>query len=223
MIKDDNFQKFISVIQSSPEAHKSFQALNGLIFFIGKLFIPSTSPLKHVLLGKFHSSLIGGHYGIHRTFGRLSENLFWHGMRKDVIHFVKSCTVHQHTKLTNHLSYGLLQPLPVLDKLWEDISLNIITGTPSFQMNTMILVVVDRLSKMTHFGILPTNFTTANMADLFSKMVAKFHGMPRNMLTNRDPVFLSQFWQQFFRPSGTKLRMSIAYHPQSDGQMRKFQ
>lgn len=114
--------------------------------------------------------------------------------------------------------YGLLQPLPVPQKVWEDISMDFITGLPSFQNNTVIFVVVDRLSKAAHFGMLPTSFTAAKVADLFSQMFCKLHGMPQSIVSDRDPIFCSHFWRELFTLSGTKLRMTTAYHPQSDGQ-----
>jgi len=66
--------------------------------------------------------------------------------------------------------------------------------------------------------MLPTNFTANKVVDLFGQMVFKHHGMPHSMVSDRDVIFMSQLWQQLFRNCGTKLRMSSAYHPQSDGQ-----
>lgn len=78
--------------------------------------------------------------------------------------FVKVCLICQSTKHPNHLPFGLLQPLPIPENVWEDVSLDFIIGLPSFQSNTVVLVVVDRLSKAAHFGMLPTHFTTIKVA-----------------------------------------------------------
>ncbi|WJX52068.1 hypothetical protein P8452_38212 [Trifolium repens] len=218
LAQDTEFQDLLAKVQQAPHDYKDFTVLNGLLFFKGKLFLPSASPLKHALLEEFHSSTIGGHCGIHRTFGRLQENVFWHGMRQDVEQFVKACAVCQQTKPSNHYPYGLLHPLPIPHRVWEDISMDFIIGLPSFQTHTVILVVVDRLSKAAHFRPLPTHFTAVKVAELFIHMVCKLHGMPRSIVSDRDPIFTSRFWQKLFRLNGTKLRMSTAYHPQSDGQ-----
>lgn len=139
-------------------------------------------------------------------------------MKQDVATFVNACTVCMQTKHSTHQPYGLLEPLPIPNGIWEDISLDFITGLPSFQSHTIILVVVDRLSKAVHFGILPTNFTASKVADLFAQMVCKLHGMPKSIVSDQDPIFTNHFWWELFKVSGTKLRMSIAYHPQRDGQ-----
>lgn len=173
LVADDELQKLVAQVQHKHDVFTEFQLRDGLLFVKGKLFIPSASPLKHTLLEEFHSSSIGGHSGVHRTYGRLQENVFLHDMCKDVATFVKACYVCQQMKPANHSPFGLLNPLPIPDKVWEDISLDFITGLPSFQNHTVILVVVDRLSKAARFGMLPTHFTDVKVAKLFASMISK--------------------------------------------------
>ena len=102
---------------------------------------------------------------------------------------------------------------------WEDLSLDFIVGLLSFQGHTAILVVVDRFSKGVHIGLLLTHYTAATVARIFMEIAGKIHGMPRSLVSDRDPLFVSRFWQELFKLSGTKLKMSTAYHPQTDGQI----
>jgi hypothetical protein len=215
---DHSVQQMVQQIKDNPTAHPHYKVQHDLLFFNNKLFIPDSSPFKKLLLEEFHSTLTAGHGGIDKTFGRLKENVYWVGMKQDVINFVNACLVCQQTKTPTHLPYGPLQPLHIPNEVWEDISMDFIVGLPSFQGYTTIFVVVDRLSKAAHFGTLTTNFTASKVADLFAHMVCKLHGMPRSIVSDRDPIFLSHFWQDLFKLCGTKLRMSTAYHPQSDGQ-----
>ncbi|XP_058773071.1 uncharacterized protein LOC131647174 [Vicia villosa] len=79
----------------------------------------------------------------------------------------------------------------------EYISLDFIVGLPSFQTFTVVLVVVHRLSKVAHFGMLPTHFTVVKVAEFFTKMISSVYGMPKSMVSNRGPVFLSKFWHEY--------------------------
>lgn len=80
------------------------------------------------------------------------------------------------------------------------------------------MVVVDRLSKYAHFSDLKANYSSKVVAETFMNTMVKLHGFPKTIVSDRDKVFTSQFWQQLFKLSGTSLNMSTAYHPQSDGQ-----
>ncbi|MCI17067.1 retrotransposon protein, partial [Trifolium medium] len=164
---DSQVQQLMAKVQQEPEVFSDFKVLDNLLYFKGKLFIPTTSSFKQLLLEEFHSSPIGGHSGVHKTYGRLKENVFWYGIKRDVTEFVKSCMTCQQIKPPNALPLGHLQPLPIPERVWEDISLDFITGLPSFQNHTVLLVVVDRLSKAAHFGMLPTHFTAVKVAELF--------------------------------------------------------
>ena len=80
------------------------------------------------------------------------------------------------------------------------------------------MVVVDRLSKSAHFLTLSHHFTAKTVAEKFVEGVFKLRSMPKSIISDRDPIFISNFWKEFFTMSGSKLQLSSAYHPQTDGQ-----
>lgn len=161
---------------------------------------------------------MGGHAGFTKTMKRLVENFYWEGMKKEVQDFTKQCTVCQQTKYSTAKPAGLLQPLPIPSQVWEDISMDFVTGLPPSQGYTVLFVVVNRFSKGIHLGALHSCFTAYKVAELFVSIFCKHHGLPKSIVSDRDPIFISRFWSDLFKFSGTLLRMSSSYHPQTDGQ-----
>lgn len=136
---------------------------------------------------------MGGHAGIAKTLNRLKANVYWANMRKDVKKFVFTCTTCQQMKYVTKPQFGLLQPIPPLSSIWEDIAWISSRVLPAHQRQTVILVVVDRFPKR-HFDSLPTHFTACKTAELFSQMVFKLHGYPKSIISDRDPIFISKSW-----------------------------
>ena len=139
-------------------------------------------------------------------------------MNKAVRDFVSACQVCQQAKPDRSKLPGLLQPLPVPDRAWRIISIDFIEGLPLSGSVNCILVVVDIFSKYAHFIGLKHPFTASSVAKLFFSNVFKLHGLPQAIVSDRDHIFTSKFWQELFKLAKVDLRMSTAYHPQSDGQ-----
>lgn len=91
------------------------------------------------------------------------------------------------------------------------------TGLPMVQKNNMVFIVVDRLSKMIRLIPMPEKSTAQEVADAFLANVVKLHGLPQKIVSDRDVRFTSKFWKSLWSTLGTKLNLSTAYHPQTDG------
>lgn len=156
--------------------------------------------------------------GLAKTLARVGENFIWTSMMKDIKLFIATCLVFQQTKNDHCKSVGLLCPLPVRTRPWEDLSLDFIVGLPPYQGHSTILVIFDRFSKGMHLGLLPAHYTTFEVAKVFMEISGKLHSTPRSLVSNRDPLFISHFWQELFKLNGTTLRMSTIHHPQMDRQ-----
>ena len=180
--------------------------------------VPSNPDLRSKVLREFHSTPKAGHPGLLQMYKSLNRKFYWQGMQADIKKYVSKCTTCQCYEYETTKPGGMLQTLPILDQIWEDISMAFIEGLLlSFGKNS-ILVAVDRLSKYGHFCALGHPYSAKTIADVFICKVAKLHGMPRSIVSNRDQMFISNFWKEFFSQQGTYLKMSTAYHPQMDGQ-----
>jgi hypothetical protein len=110
-------------------------------------------------------------------------------------------------------SLGTLQPLPIPLVIWRDVFMDFIVGLPKLGNKLVIMVVVDHLSKNSHFCSLQHPFTTSTVAQIFMDNIFKLHGMPHSIVSNRDPTFTNNFWQELFRVQRTQLQLNTTYHP----------
>ncbi|XP_041009433.1 uncharacterized protein K02A2.6-like [Juglans microcarpa x Juglans regia] len=169
------------------------------------------------ILNYLHSIPVAGHSDFHKCLHRARLEFYWPGLKHDVKH-IRECETCQRNKIQNVILAGFLQPLPIPEQIWTDLSMDFVEGLPILRGYSVILVVVDRLSKYAHFMPLKHPFTAAQVASLFFNNVFKLHGLPKTIVSDYGSIFTSSFWKELFRLQGVNLSYSSAYHPQSDGQ-----
>lgn len=109
---------------------------------------------------------------------------------------MQKCDICQRNKADLAAYPGLLQPLPIPEVVWSQISMDFINGLPKSKGYEVILVIVDKLSKYDHFIHLKHPYTSQSVAKVFMKHVYRLNGLPDFIVSDRDTVFLSSFWQE---------------------------
>ncbi|GJP67944.1 hypothetical protein CLOP_g24702, partial [Closterium sp. NIES-67] len=182
--------------------------------------LPSFAPVP---IEEYHDVLYAGHFGSNKTLTGIAKHYYWPHLAEDVQKFVTSCDTCQRIKSSKQKKAGLLQPPPVPEQLWKVVSLDFITGLPPITSgHDAILVVIDKFSKMGHFIPTHTTACTEETAQLFVRYIISQHGIPTTLISDGDPKFTSKFWKELMSLLGTKLAMSSAYHPQTDGQTERL-
>ena len=128
----------------------------------------------------------------------LRKDYFWPNMKNELDEYIAKCFECQQVKTEHQHPTGLLQPLPIPSWKWEIISLDFITGLPRNQnLNDSIMVVVDKISKETHLIPIKTTYKAANIADIFLKQIFLLQGIPKVIISDRDPKFTGNFLEVF--------------------------
>ena len=113
--------------------------------------------------------------------------------------FVRNCAICQQNKSENVAAPGLLQPLPLPKSIFSDITMDFVEGLPKSGGKKVIMVVVDRLTKYSHFIALSHPFTAATVATAYFEHVYKLHGNPETIVSDRGATFTSKFWKELFK------------------------
>lgn len=205
-------------IGSFPGAEQGYILRQGLIRYQGSIWVGANSGLHTKLIESFHASPVGGHSGIQATYQRVKKLFCWEGIKQDVQNFVQQCQICQQAKHENCKYPGLLNPLPIPTKAWEDVTMDFVEGLPKSNGFNVILVVADRYTKYSHF--IPLKHPYATVVP-FMQNIVKLNSMPLTITSDRDTIFTNHFWKELPAIWGPKLQMSTARHPQTDGQSER--
>ena len=128
----------------------------------------------------------------------MKKDFFWDGLKSNIKKFVAEFFIFQKNKVETIKTPGLLQPLSIPIQLWEEISMDFITGLPKSEGRSVIMVVVDRLTKYAHFCALSHPFKEITATTSFMERIQKLHGNPKIIVSDRDPIFTRNFERNYF-------------------------
>ena len=220
---DPTFQPIIA----KPRDFRNFEIDGQLIYLkkqgkrvlcIPKILIQGRNA-HEIVISEAHSLL--AHLGASKTLDYLQDHCWWKSMVSDVRAFCETCRTCKTSKPSNQKPYGLLNPLSVPSYPWESVGMDFVGPLPESGnrdgLFDSITVVICLLTSMVHLIPSRTNYSASQLAELMFEHIYKLHGLPKNIISDRDVLFTSTFWKQLHRLIGTRLRLSSAYHPQSDG------
>ncbi|CAN6462677.1 unnamed protein product [Victoria cruziana] len=194
----------------------------GHVRYQDRVWLPDDEELKLIVLTELHNSRFTIHPGGTKMYREARRTFWWPRMKNDIAEFVARCLICQQIKVEHQRPGGLLSPLEIPEWKWEEITTDFVMGLPrTRRKHDAIWVIVDRLTKVAHFLAIRMTTPIKKLADLYINEIVRLHGVPKAIVSDRDPRFTSRFWRAFQNALGTKLKMSSAFHPQTDGQTER--
>jgi len=221
LVKEDpQYQEAKEAALEEP-APKEMRIQGNLLYRKEKLWIPAAAVQR--VMESEHDTRVAGHMGQDKTIKLIRRNFWWPKMNERIIDFVRSCPECQKNKAARHQPYGLSSPLELPYAPWQSVAMDFITELPVSEKCDQLWVIIDRFTKMAHFiPLLQDGKTAADLAKIFAREVWRFHGLPTDIVSDRDSRFTSEVWQEFLNLLEIRPQMSTAFHPQTDGQTERL-
>lgn len=233
-VSDKHFATIIEALNDDRVRNQShtlqrYRLEDELLYFVEdfneetkRLCVPNDKRLRAKLLWDHHDAVIAGHPGRDKMYAAINGSYYWPHMIRDIARYVKSCSTCQRSKSSNQSQAGLLHPLPIPARSWSTVTMDFIFDLPVTASGADgIFVVVDKLSKQAHFMAVNKTLDAQDTAQVYIQRVFPLHGLPDKIISDRDPRFISDFWQTLTKLCGVKVQLSTSQHPQTDGQTER--
>jgi len=199
-----------------------WQIEEDLVLKEGKVYVLKDKELRAEVIRLHHDVPAAGHGGRWKTVELVTRNYWWPGVTRDVGKYVEGCDLCQRMKNRTEKPVGKLKLSEVPQKMWTHLTVDFIMKLPVVVGKDTILVVCDRLSKMTHFVATTEGTLVEGLARLLRDNVWKLHGLPESVVSDRGPQFAAELTRELNRMLGIKTKLSTAFHLQTDGQTERM-
>jgi len=199
---------------------KEWEIEDGVVLKKGRIYVPE-GELRGEIIQLHHNTPVGGHGGRWKTTELVTRNYWWPGVTKEVGRYVDRCNACQRYKNQSKAPVEKLIPNAIPEKPWSHISADFITKLPLAQGYDAILVVCNRFSKMAYFIATTEKTSAEGLAKLFRDQVWKLHGLPESIVSDRGVQFTVGMMKELNNLLGIQMKLSTAYHSQTDGQTER--
>jgi hypothetical protein len=193
-----------------------------VLWFKDRIVVPKDVELRQQILDEAHLSRYSIHPRSTKMYQDLKQHYSWTKMKIEIACYVAKCDICRRVKAVHMKTAGPLQSLSIPAWKWEDISMDFVVGLPKTSKGyDHIWVIVDRLTKTAHFLPVKVKYPVVTYAELYIARILSLHGVPKMIVSDRGPQFVSMFWEELHKSLGTKLLHSSTYHPQTSGQTER--
>ncbi|GJR95358.1 putative reverse transcriptase domain-containing protein [Tanacetum coccineum] len=198
------------------------QRSDGTWYYLDRIWVPLKGKVITLIMDEAYKSKYFVHPGDDKMYYDLRDRYWWHVMKKDIAEYVSKCLTCLKVKTERQRPSGLLQQPEIPVWKWEGIAMDFVTKLPGTNSGLdTIWVIMDRLTKSAHFLPMHEDYKMERLARLYLNEIIARHGVPISIISDRDSRFTLRFWQSMQEALGTRLDMSTAYHPQTDGQSER--
>ncbi|GJW39858.1 reverse transcriptase domain-containing protein [Tanacetum coccineum] len=195
---------------------------DGTLCLNNRSWLPCYGDLRTLIMHESHKSKYSIHPGSDKMYQDLKQLYWWPNMKANIATYVSKCLTCSKVKAEHQKPSGLLVQPEIPEWKWEKITMDFVTKLPKTTNGyDTIWVIVDRLTKSAHFLPMRENDPMEKLMKLYMKEVVTRHGVPVSIISDRDGRFTSLFWQALHKALGTRLDLSTAYHPETDGQSER--
>ena len=191
----------------------------GLLRYQQRFWIPEA--IRTDIVRDVHTQPMVGHPGIATTLAIMKKRFYWPRMDKTIAQYITNCHECRRAKPFQDTYNGVLIPLPIPQQPWQDISMDFVTELPADQGFNTILVITCRLSKERHLIYCKAGkggISAESTAELFIQNVVRLHGLPDTVVSDRGTQFVARFWRRLCEILSITVKLSTAFHPETDGQ-----
>ena len=183
-----------------------------------KIYVPKDVKIRSEIIQLHHNMPVVGYGGQWKTVELVMRNYWWPGVTRDIGRYIKGCNLCQRIKNRTEEVVGKLKLSEILEKLWTHLTVDFITKLLIVTGKDAILVVYNRLSKITHFVATIERISVEGLARLFRDNIWKLYGLLESVMSDKGPQFTAELTKELNRMLGIETRLSTAFHPQTDGQ-----